>query len=320
MKNILLLSLLLGLTELANTTEVDNFSHRDISTDSREWLNKKMNESLDAAIAKRTNKGCNQFEVQRRLFVDLGGFLYANIEKWSETNPGTFRLPIEKSIYKGVMDVTGHYGWRTQVKFSKYYTPDLFRVGNTILGDDKLEHFFQLGYAMYHAAKLKENPKFPDIRKLSQKGGNALAGDTGYIKITNLKGDALVHAFSKFQEDGEWGLRGPLVRSYGDIAANWEGYQFWLNLTEGNNPFLKCEERKWKRVRDFDWATYVNDSWDEAINCSDFDKSIEGPINEAIKALGLDQCPIKKDSCAQLVKHYGEAAQHLLHPRCFQQK
>lgn len=309
---------------LAHASEVDNFTVRT-GSDSREWLNKKMNSVLKQAAeeANQNSWACDIQQLHRRLYAHMGrtsnipafGFVWAGIEKWSVKNPNSFRIPMERSIYSDSMKVRGN-GVRVVSPFTWFYTEGNFKFDSAIVGDDKLGHFFQIGYAIYRAEKKKQDPAFRDIRLFDEKYFDFVNGIYKFLDTTPLRGEALVLAYSHHQEDLGWGYEGTHVRSYADIMANFEGYHFWTEVTEGENPYFTCVRGAWKKTRAFDWSLYISDGWDEAVNCSDFDKKIEKKVNANILKRGHGPCPVNPASCVQLAKRYEKWASSLLHPRC----
>lgn len=298
-------------------SEVDNFTLRGKLPDSRIWLNRKMNAALDEAA--RQTRSCNMFALQKNLYRNLGGFFVAKIETWSKRNPYASHLPIKNSIYADSAGERGDRGWRHFAKFKTYYSKGQFGFDELVIGDDKLGHFLQMGYSMYFAVRWKQDPNFPDIRTRFQRFAEEQVGDYNYIRKSRAKTPVdLILDFSMFQENHEFGMIATMVRSYADIAANYEGYHFWSSLTEGKNPYLRCSGGHWKRVRSFDWSDYINPAWDEAINCSDYDPVIQTKIQRQIAKRGYGQCPINTESCLQLVEHYGsKVSPKILHPKCY---
>lgn len=295
-------------------SETDPYTLRDNLKDSSQWLNQHTNAALDASAAKVTS--CDAYALQRQLFKEWGGVFYAKIEGWSKENPDARFLPIEQSIYAPVAALRGKHGWRKLTKFGMYYSPGVFRIGDSVIGDDKLGHFFQLGYSMYYAAQKKRNNQFRDIRTLSQKAAEYMVDDYKFIRQSNLQNDELVLAFADFQESTQWGMQATGVKSYADMASNYGGYLFWSRLTEGDHPYFACQNNHWKRVADFDWKVYVNPAWDEAVNCNQYDPRIKSALDIQIQKRGLGSCPIRPDACVDLAHTLGKTANVLLHPDC----
>lgn len=127
------------------------------------------------------------------------------------------------------------------------------------------------------------------------------------------------------EEEGGYGLMASGIKSYGDLTANYSGYLFWKNLTEGSNPYIKCEGNQWKQVRQFNWGDYVNPFWNESVNCSGFnDKKTEKAFDKKVRALQkakkqtLLTCPLNHEDCGRANEWIPslEVRQSILHPRC----
>jgi hypothetical protein len=85
-------------------------------------------------------------------------------------------------------------------------------------------------------------------------------------------------------EEDDYGLGISGIKSYGDMGANFSGLTFYYNLLAGDKPQITCDSKtkKYKINYDFNWADYVNDTWDEGINCSYFE-SVKNPCEEPRK-------------------------------------
>ena len=125
----------------------------------------------------------------------------------------------------------------------------VIRVGNTELGTDKLGHFFTEGHS--------------------------------YFKLTNhLQNDieaALL--FGEWSESVYFGAQTTGVFSYADLTANFHGLRFWNRILgkfhdplDGRRPipYVTCQQQRWHIQEPFHWAFYVDDAWNESINCSLF--------------------------------------------------
>lgn len=108
------------------------------------------------------------------------------------------------------------------------------KICNLVIGSDKLTHFFAQGYE--------------------------------YIEVQRESGVRAAVQHGIGTEKGKYGLEGNGIYSYGDLAANYSGYSFWLQLTHPElGHFAKCNG-KWVQTRRFCWRRYVNPAWDEGIN------------------------------------------------------
>lgn len=298
-------------------SETDNYTVRDLPQDGRQWLNSMMNKSIQEAL--KGSEGKSFEYVHRKFFQNLGGLLFAKIEKWSNKRYApAVEIPIRKSIYRDVIWVQGiPFTTRWLTPFYGYYSPRIYKINNVVFGDDKLGHFVQLGYYMYLVTKQKEQPNFKDNRPLYVRLADWFTGDRQFVDKSPFKGDDLVLALSHYQEDEWWGIKGTMARSYADIAANWEGYHFWSQFTEGTNPYLKQDEQgRWQQVREFDWAEYINPAWDEFVNHTDYHPRIATQVQNAIKEIYGTSCPIDFPACQEIFKRYGDRTPLLLNKAC----
>jgi hypothetical protein len=126
------------------------------------------------------------------------------------------------------------------------------------------------------------------------------------------------------QELKSWGLESAGVYEYGDIAANVQGYIFWSNLTTGPAPYFVCRNQRWAQAREFSWGPYIDDGWDEAINCSDFSKSVYDLIIANIAKTPSDpklgqttnRCPVSPAKCEALKARYRGSTAGALNSSC----
>ncbi len=116
------------------------------------------------------------------------------------------------------------------------------------------------------------------------------------------------------------------VYSFGDLAANFAGMKFWGELVGDkvatDKPYVKCVDDKWVKVREFDWLDWLDDSWDEGVNCNEYKNlKFKRSVNKTIKELEIKypgsrfRCPVK-NTCRKLVEKYGKDSAHLIHPDC----
>jgi hypothetical protein len=111
------------------------------------------------------------------------------------------------------------------------------------------------------------------------------------------------------------------VYSYADLAANIDGFYFWQNMTRGVKPFIVCRQGQWIQEVGFNWKKYVNDAWDEGINCSDYDASIKEGVLKNIrtvlsaKGYKAKKCPLFSEKCVSLRERY-KSTPFVLHPDC----
>jgi hypothetical protein len=182
-------------------------------------------------------------------------------------------------------------------------------TGGIAVGTDKIDHFLSSGFLYYKEYSEKKQIQVDIYGK--QEEVVVLRTDSDEQRTK----DAI--KLGKFQEESSWGLSGTGVKAYGDLAANYAGLQFYKNLFEGENPYLKCIDGRFVVQRTFKVEDYIDDSWDESINCSSFNSEENRDIViKNMKAMGFEKCPIDPKKCEVLVKKYGALKNDILHPLC----
>ncbi len=114
--------------------------------------------------------------------------------------------------------------------------------------------------------------------------------------------------------------------SHGDLAANYKGMIFWRNLTTKyyatKNPYIKCIDEQFVLVRTFDWRDYVDQAWDEGINCnkyknSSIQKKVWGKQITLEKELNkIMTCPVKQLLCTGDFSSYAPYQKYIISPKC----
>ena len=170
----------------------------------------------------------------------LGG-THAEIERFAEEDGPVKLYDHSRSFVKMKSNLYG----------KNYGLQDSFNLDNHVIGPDKVGHFVDQGFDL--------------IETFIENGSNKEAFKEAMEDSNDM-------------EEGFFGLHASGVKSYGDMSANFSGLKFYHNLLSGDNPQLSCDSKtkKYKLNYDFNWSDYVNDSWDEGINCSFFG-SVDNP-------------------------------------------
>jgi len=260
-KNLILLfiSLLFVFTATTYGMEVDPFTRRDVYEktliDFTEVLNQKTNQLLDLAASdfnKNPQPGLSVKETHRLLafhiykrFADRHnldqepeipqsiGWHYASknltlspLEDWivnTESFRNKYIYRLKESVYTGMLPF--HYS-----------TSYVFRIKDLIIGPDKIDHFFDEGYAYWIISSYGENDQ--------------AAVDWGVAT-----------------ENGWYGKKIDEILSFADLQANWMGYRFYKELLRGSAPLFSIEKNGYvKRNRDFDWSRWIDWRFDELQN------------------------------------------------------
>jgi hypothetical protein len=288
--------------------EIDSVTSRDAPLrDSSKPLDAWVNDALRTAVerANERGSGCDPQDLtrqlQRALSVPFIGHSIA--EDLNDADDlDTRRVAFRDSIYRdlGVFDaISVHLKDLSAV----------IRLGEHLVGVDKIGHFFVQGWT--------------------------------YFEIAYLQGDGIEAAmdWGEQAERSYFGLYTTGIYSYADLSANFEGMRFWLRLLGPeqdplergwwfNRPIVTCSKRLWTRKpywrirRKLRMPRYVSGAWDEGVNCTRFrNPEIEALVSKRIaerEAADANRytCPIRPEECADVRERYDRYADRLLHPLC----
>lgn len=299
--------------------EVDQFTRRDeVPKDSLVVLDAEINSRISTAI-KKANGGffkdeCNSVdkntrtESRMKLFRNLkdqlvnDSILNGELEEFAKDNKSIAKRKIsfDESIY-------------SQVKkfpiLSKFGVAPVIHVGNVQIGTDKLGHFFNQGYSIY----------------------------LNNSKRDNYDARARIGLLDSLQsETSYYGLQTTGVKSYADMAANFDGQRFWEKLcgfpkTKDStrcepDAYLQCHaDGTWglNPNQSFSLKDFVSSAWDESINCSSFDPDTAPVIFESTnkrahlyKGNPLQPCPAEPQKCSEIVDQYKKIGRVVISPIC----
>jgi hypothetical protein len=294
---LIIIFLFFGVSAFAG--EVDNFSRRyDPIGDSRDVLNQQVNKILNDAVKRMNHESsicAPEFatEVVQKAF----GYEVNNVQSFAEESA---------KVDKHVADKNNIYATRSlsdkmRGTFLSNSGLDVsLNIDGHYVGSDKLTEFFNNGLDLY---------------------------DMYTNKKWSLPGALKYHVGMKGSTEG---LDNTQVQSYADVSAAYSGFKFWRALLgndpDGEKPYLICEGDHWKLARPFDFSEYVDDSWDEGINCSVLKTGTEGAVHAQIAKLEEAshvvnkslryRCPISANRCVALKKQFADIAPQLLGPDC----
>jgi hypothetical protein len=232
--------------------------------------------------------GCVKTDLLLAMKAALASAWMGNMETWAQGQEFPKCIP-EKTVYDGFSVIQAPVLRAVGLNY-------VVQVGQHRIGVDKLSHFMTEGFDYYKAQRSGQDIK----------------------SILNI---------GKREEQGGLGWRATGIKSYGDMSANYHGYLFWKNIVEGNNPFIACVNGKWQQMRPFNWLDYVNPSFDESINCSQFkSRAMEMIVDENVRKLQTEKgktpliCPLDVDACASMGQTIGDTnvLSQIIHPRCSQ--
>ncbi|MBC7537654.1 MAG: hypothetical protein H7281_02440 [Bacteriovorax sp.] len=304
MKKILLITSLVVFNINAFPSEVDSFHHRfDSLKDATDQINLNSNKLFDRVLYntnKDTDNLCNETTLYKNLRKEFHNALFGKFNKYINNSSDIERIKIKTidSIYGdftlGDSIVLGFY--------SKHINDPLasaLNIRGHYVGTDKFEHFAGTGF-LYFASY--------------------------YLKKISL--DATL-AIGQHDESGLLGAYTTGVFSYGDMVAEFNGMRFWNHILSKNEdilgvnlgPYVKCENSRWIKAKQIDFSQYVDDAWDEGVNCSKFrtEKMLtkfKNSIKELERTSGNNYtCPIKRESVSESIHKYGPYSNRIINAR-----
>ena len=247
--------------------ETDGFTSRyDHTDDGVPHLNIEINRRLNLIVKtlnreQNSSPQCDWDELASQLGDQLRRPFRGQMEHFINTslNLPKSDVDFEHSIFKNVSSLQ-RFPIRLGMWVGIGFAAPIHHDGY-LIGADKFGHFIDEGYYYY---SLVHN------------------WDVSFAKTLKM-GRLIEYTF-----EGKF-LSG--VYSYADLAANYDGYEFWLNLLGSpeknvNSKYISCGGGIWSLKKPIDLATYVSSSWDEGMNCNDylFSGMREG-IQKSIKEL-----------------------------------
>lgn len=277
--------------------EPDQFTRRDeYLADSAPLLNLKANEAILESIklANKNDSSCNEMHLYKKLRKYFGNELTGKLVKDVVKNPDFSKRIIRKenSVYRDWNAWDG-MGMGIPLLTSKTMS-GVIRIGDQTIGTDKLEHMFGQGF-MYFKKNYIRNK-----------------GVVSAIKGGILREKIILGGFKL----------GNGVFSYADLAANFNGMRLWNHMLQLRNdvlgeehnlgPYIACESSKWVQVKEIDFTNYVDDSMDEAINCSKFpSQHTADKFEDRLRIMGMT-CPLERDRLKGVRVKYGRLARWII--------
>jgi len=274
--------------------ETDNFSTRMlILNDSGDALNFLFNDMFNDVERELSRKGsCSSDQLYKLVWKFLGRDYVGMVERNINSETSLFdRYPIrdKESIYRGL----------TFVKVPTTVLAPTIRIENLFIGSDKFGHFVTEGHVYFKRFVLEKRSLIDTL------------------------------SYGVETEGGIYGLKSSGVYTFADLVANFHGLRFWMHLLGTEKDILtdkkvpgmfECRDDRWVRTRSFDWKNYLDEAWDEGVNCSAFaSQRIATRVYENIQELNKNwemklDCPnnISKTRKNLLIKKYHMFSDHLL--------
>lgn len=238
-----------------------------------------------------TPEGCDPQLALEALKGALASAHFGNMETWAmQANISKCDVKTDQSVYRDFTFL------ESPIMRGGAGLNSVIQINGVKIGADKLSHFMTEGYEYYLNQRRGQN-----VSQVIQQG----------IR----------------EEEGGYGLRATGIKSYADMTANYQGYTFWRQVLDGDDPYLKCENGKWKQNRAFRWEDYVIAGMDESINCNKYKSdAMQTKVNTRTTELvrGKDPgsrhqvCPLDPSGCQATLNAIREpaAAAVVIHPNC----
>lgn len=268
----LLIGLLLAFVPPAHAYETDQLTGRTIPLqDAMPQANAWANELIAAAVA-RTNAQthCKQDEVTTRRVLgrriadatargqyvperQLAGFGYGVFSALLETGA------VDRHSFLDRSDIYGALKPGEAVVLYSVGTCSTIRMGNVLMGTDKLDHFWELGFQYANASRWGEKP-WRAVR------------------------------WGTFTEKLFYGLLTSDVFSYADLRANEAGYHFYTELLTPKSTLQVGADGCVTQVRPFDFAEWIDEDYDEVLNQSVYNRFVQRGVAERLAARKDEYC------------------------------
>ncbi|OUR99797.1 hypothetical protein A9Q84_01855 [Halobacteriovorax marinus] len=296
MKNLILLGSIL-LSGAGFAAEADHYTSRnDLLEDISDRLNSDANESLRKAVENSKALGeCDSKKAELALYKELRNY-FANHTKGEivkgllhSNNTAKRAIPLNESIYGEWSIFDGYLLGKKSAANSPLALSPMIKVGEQLVGIDKLEHMFGMGFKYFKSHHIKGKK----LRKVLKRGI--------FSEKTILGGNILATG----------------VFAYGDLSANFNGMRFWnhvlqrrddvLGADQNIGPYILCVDNSFvvNTENPIDFKNYIDASMDESVNCSKFaTKNGARKYKRAMEKRGFS-CPMSQSSLNEILTKYG---------------
>ncbi|HEX5070685.1 MAG TPA: hypothetical protein VFV78_10780 [Vicinamibacterales bacterium] len=266
----------------AMADEADNFTCKgrlkaDALVPLNAWINAQIGEAVAAANGLGPG-GCDDACLNRLLQERVGhserkGWTFvpgSTFVEWAKSAPAVERchLPFRDTIYGAR---AYDQPWLLPFNHRIIFVLDSIKLSGRVVGLDKLDHFIREG--LDHWRRMKDGATM--VESMAHEVGSP-------------------HKHLQWTEYGVKGASLTGVFAYADLAAGYFGHQFWRRLLTVGAPdgYISREPGgRYTIRRPFTFADYVNDAWDETINCSTFTPALQKEVDIALAARRMQCSP-----------------------------
>lgn len=274
--------------------EADHYTNRtDLLQDVSFEINTKANEFVQEGLSELNSAGsCLDKQSKNALYEKLRNY-FANHSKGKLVKAVLYDdlapikvIPLKESVFSEWSIYNGYLLGKRSAATSPLALSPMIQFGEQLIGVDKLEHMFGMGFLYFKGHHLKGK----NLKKVLKKGI--------FKEKTILGGNFLATG----------------VFSYADLAANFNGMRFWNHVLQESDdvlgkdhnigPYVKCINNEWKQVKLIDFRSYIDASMDESINCNKFatSRGFE-KYKEAVEQRGFS-CPMNMNTLDEMKKKY----------------
>lgn len=234
-------------TSVANAWETDQLTDRSVPLeDVTDRANARMNQWLDEATVRTNDRLACAADPERThdVLVDeiargVGkvsrvpgrgfprGLGYRAWSAWIENGGAPHReFPEREDIFGGLPSTRSFV-------LACAGTCSTIHLAGQLVGTDKTDHFLDTGHA--------------------------------YYIVAHRRGEEAAVRWGTRTENTWLGWWSSSAFSFSDLYANWQGYLFYRRLFDPHDGLFVLEDGCARRVRDFDWADWVDWRWDEVL-------------------------------------------------------
>lgn len=167
---------------------------------------------------------------------------------WLEESPD-----VDRRVFHARDDLYGTVEPRENLLLAWVGPASTIRLGDVLLGTDKIDHFWVQGYLYYRRSR------------------------------EGTEDDRAV-AWGTRTEWTIWGMGTTRIFSFGDLAANYDGYTFYDELLSPGSVVRREATGCAARVRDWDWREWVDAAYDEVLNPSSYGDEIRAVVQAGLLA------------------------------------
>ena len=166
---------------------------------------------------------------------------------WLETGA------IERRTFADREDIYGGVTFWENAILDRFGPASTIRLGNVLLGTDKIDHFWVQGYLYFKVSRWGQDPE------------RAIRWGTRTERTI-------------------WGLGSTQIFSFGDLAANYDGFTLYNELLSPESEFHRRPDGCVEQSRPFDWSEWVDWEYDEVLNPSVYESDVHRALEAHLRA------------------------------------